>query len=146
MYKIKECDVDSEDVSADDELLSSDKSVYELLDAEDPDESNDDDAKSLSPEEIVVSSDNAEVEQQMWNTAQHVDSDVSILNDAMEFLQETSSDSDEESNDPLNYEEKLKKYRSYKHYTCLKGHIMRKRLPAPVTSMKEKFTDADTVD
>ena len=64
----------------------------------------------------------------------------------MEFLQETSSESDEEDNQLLNYEEKLKKYHSYKHYTCLKGHIMRKRLPSPVTSIKEIFMDADTVD
>ena len=64
----------------------------------------------------------------------------------MEFLQETSSESDEEDNQSLNYEEKLKKYRSYTHYTWLKGHIMRKRLPSPVTSIKEIFTDAGTVD
>ena len=144
--KIKGCDVDGKNASTDDELLSSDESVLELLDSEDPDESSDDDAKSLSPEEIVVSSDEAEVEEKMQNTAQPVDSDVSISSDAMEFLQETSSESDEEDNQPLNYEEKLKKYHSYKHYTCLKGHIMRKRLPSPVTSIKEIFMDADTVD
>ena len=64
----------------------------------------------------------------------------------MEFLQETSSESDEEDNKPLNYEEKLNKYHSYTHYTHLKGHIMRKRLPSPVTSIKKIFTDADTVE
>ena len=144
--KIKGRDVDGKNASTDDELLSSDESVFELLDSKDPDESSDDDAKSLSPEEIVVSSDEAEVEEKMLNTTQPVDSDVSISSDAMEFLQETSSESDEEDNQPLNYEEKLKKYHSYKHYTCLKGHIMRKRLPSPVTSIKEIFRDADTVD
>ena len=144
--KIKGHDLYGKNASTDDELLSSDESVFELLDSKDPDESSDDDAKSLSPEEIVVSSEEAEVEEKMPNTAQPVDSDVSILSDAMEFLQETSSESDEEDNQLLNYEEKLKKYRSYTHYTHLKGHIMRKRLPSPVTSIKEIFTDADTVD
>ena len=144
--KIKGRDVDGKNASTDDDLLSSDESVFELLDSKDPDESSDDNAKSLSPEEIVVSSDEAEVEEKMPNTAQPVDSDVSILSDAMEFLQETSSESDEEDNQPLNYEEKFKKYHSYTHYTCLKGHIMRKRLPSPVTSIKEIFMDADTVD
>ena len=67
--KIKGCDVDSKNASTDDELLSSDESVFELLDSEDPDESSDNDAKLLSPEEIVVSSDEAEVEEKMLNTA-----------------------------------------------------------------------------
>ena len=67
--KIKGRDVDGKNASTDDELLSSDESVFELLDSEDPDESSDDDAKSLSPEEIVVSSDEDEVEEKMPNTA-----------------------------------------------------------------------------
>ena len=142
--KIKGFDVDGKDTSTNDEILSSDKSVYKLLDLEDLDESTDDDAKSLSPDEILISSDDAELEEQMPNIA--VDSDESILNDAIEFLQETSLESDGDGNDELNYEDKLTKYHSYQHYTHLKGHIMKKRLPAPVTSIKQIFTEADIVD
>ena len=83
--KIKGYDVDGENAFTDDELLSSDESVFELLDSEDPDESSDDDAKSLSPEEIVVSNDEAEIEEKMPNTAQPVDSNVSISSDAMKL-------------------------------------------------------------
>ena len=61
-------------------------------------------------------------------------------------MDETSSESDGESDAEINYEVKLNKYHSYLHYTCLKGHIVKKRLPAPVTSIKEQFTAADTVD
>ena len=74
------------------------------------------------------------------------DSDVSISSDEIELLAETSSESDGESSTEINYETKLTKYRSYQHYTCLKEHIMKKSLPAPVTSIKQQFTPGDTVD
>ena len=129
------------------ELVSSDKSTYDLGSEDSNSGKSSDDVRSLSPEEIIVSSDENDAQESLLNIPHPPDSNVSISSDEIEFLQETSSsESDGEHNEPLNYEKKLDKYHSYKHYTCLKGHIMRKRLPAPVTSIKERFTAADTVD
>ena len=147
--KTKERDVEGNGSSIDDaEVLSSDESVCKVLDSDDSDSSTDDYARSLSPEEIIISSDDDadEAEEQTSKTAQPVDSDVPISSDEMEYLDSTSSSSDEDSDEPINYKRKLKKYNSYRHYTRLKGHIMKKSLPAPITSIKDRFTAADTVD
>ena len=134
--QIKQQDVKSK---VEEELMSSDESVYDLLSLEDSDASSDDDVRSLSPEEIIVSSDGSDDEESIPHPP---DSNVSISSDEIKLLDETSSESDAE----INYEVKLNKYHSYQHYTHLKGHIVKKRLPAPVTSIKEQFTAADTVD
>ena len=144
--QINQCDVERESKD-EQELVSSDESTYDPGSEDSDSGKSSDDVRSLSPEEIIVSSDENDAQESLLNIPHPPDSDVSISSDKIEFLQETSlSESDGEHDEPLNYEKKLDKYHSYKHYTRLKGHIMRKRLPAPVTSIKERFTAADTVD
>ena len=132
-------------------MISSDENTYELG-LENSDEASDDDERSLLPDEIIVTSGNSDAEESLLNIPCPPDSDISISSDDIGFLQEISSESDKEHDKPLNYKKKLDKYRSYRHYTRLKGHVMRKRLPAPVKLMiydmilKETFTAADTLD
>ena len=109
--KIKERNVEK-DPSADADV-SSDESAYELLSSDDSDSSSNEDAQPLSPEEILLSSDEEKVSETAWQDKH--DSDVSLVSDVMEFLQETSSDeSDVDGDVPLNYKEGLKKYCSYR--------------------------------
>ena len=70
--QIKQQDVQSK---VEEELMSSDESVYDLLSLEDSDASSDDDVRSLSPEEIIVSSDGSDNEESIPHPP---DSDVSI--------------------------------------------------------------------
>ena len=140
--QIKQQNVQSK---VEDKVMSSDESVYDLLSSEDSDASSDDDVRSLSPEEIIVSSDDSDNDETIPHPP---DSDVSICSDEMELLDVTSSESNGESSEQcrIDYKSKLDKYHSYQHYTHLRGHIMRKLLPAPVVSIKDQFTAADTVD
>ena len=141
--KIKERNVEK-DPSADADV-SSDESAYELLSPDDSDSSSDEDAQSLSPEEILLSSDEEKVSETAWQD-EH-DSDVSLASDVMEFLQETSSDeSDVDGDVPLNYKERLKKYSSYRQYTRLKANILKNSLPRPVTSIKDTMSNEDILD
>ena len=139
--KIKEHNIEK-DPSADADV-SSDESAYELLSSDDSDSSSDEDAQSLSPEEILLSSDKEKVSETAWQDKHN--SDVSLASDVMEFLQETSSD-ESDVDVPLNYKERLKKYRSYRQYTQLKANILKNSLPRPVTSMKDTMSNEDILD
>ena len=142
--KLKERDVEVAMTSADENLQSSDESSYELLSSQESEVSSEDDARSLTPDEISLSSEDGDEE--MLKTTQACDSDVSVASDDIDLLQETSSDGDGESESETNYETTLTKYRSYRHYTSLKTHILKKSLPRPVTSIKDRMVSEDMVD
>ena len=92
-------------------MLSSDESTCNVGSGDSNKSSDDDDVRSLSPDEILVSSDESDVEES--KIPHPPDSDVSVNSDDIEFLQETSSESDGEHDEPINYKHKLDKYHSY---------------------------------
>ena len=124
---------------------SSDDSLSGLLSSNESDSSPEEDARSLSPEEIIISSD--EEENERSQPQEPVESDVSVDSDDMELLEETSSSSSSESdNDIVDWKKKLKKFNSYKTFTRLKGYVTRKALPPPAVSLKTQMDRDDHVD